>query len=205
MALSSEEIVNKSFASVRRGYDPDEVRSFLKQIANERVPALGRQEAGSHSDVDEAAEDVRALLIAAREAAAKLKESSERDAQAVADKATDEVHDLKHNATQEATATLEEAKRRAEQLVEEAKRYADEQRTAAERDRKELLDEATRHHEQLMAEKAQLQDSAARAEKALANLQSALTSGHGPAPRDAPQPPSVIELDPSEKRAGQAG
>jgi DNA repair exonuclease SbcCD ATPase subunit len=181
------------------------VRAFLKQVANQGVPARGEADAGSHSDVHGAAEDVRTVLIAAREAAAKLKESSEKEAQALADHAADEVHDLKRNATQEATATLEEAKQRAEQLVEEARRYAEEQRAAAERERKELLDGATRHHEQLMAEKAQLQDSAARAEKALATLQSALTSGQGVAPREAPQPPAVIELDSSEERAGHPG
>ena len=206
MALSSEEVANKAFSSVRRGYDPDEVRAYLKQVASEGISARS-DETGPHADVEHAADDVRTVLIAAREAAAKLKETTDREVQAISDRAADEVHDLRSNATREATATLEQAKQRADELVQEAKRYASEQREAADRERKELLEGATREHQVLMEEKAQLQESAARAERALATLQSALRSGNAPSSGgDSEREPEseVLNLDSTEAPAGHA-
>jgi DivIVA domain-containing protein len=171
MSPSSEEIVSKSFTNVRRGYSPNEVKAFLEQIASEGVsdrtqpPPPPKKE-----DVDEAADEIRAVLTAAREAAQKVRGSSE----------------------QEATATLEEAKKRAERLVDEAKRYAEEQRAAAKRERDELLDGAAQKFERLRAQEHELQETANRAEKALQDLQAALRSEQSPGPR---QQPSVIELD----------
>ena len=171
MSPSSEEILNKSFTNVRRGYAPNEVKGFLEQIASEGVSDRAQSATPARpSDVDEATDEIRAILTAAREAAKKVKGSSE----------------------QEATATLEEAKRRAEQLVEEAKRYAQEQRAAAKRERDELLAGASQKFERLRAQELELQETANRAEKALQDLQAALRSqerqGQG-------QQTSVIDLD----------
>lgn len=177
MSLSPQEVTNKSFQNVRRGYDPDAVKAFLEQIASEGVNGAGGSATKSQgNDVDDAAEEIRTVLTAARAAAAKLKESSENEAQALVDEAGDKAADQRRNATQEATATLEDAKKRAEQLVEEAKAYADEQRSIADRERRELLDGAVRHHEQLMTQERELQEAANRAEKALQDLRSALRS-----------------------------
>jgi DivIVA domain-containing protein len=176
MALSSEEIVGKSFSSARRGYDPDEVRSFLKRIADEGVVTRSGSTPSRRADVDNAAEEIRSVLIAAREAADKLRLTSTQESQELANKAAADADEIRRNATQEATTTLADAKKRAEMLVEEAKRYAAEQRSAADRARDELLDSAAREHERLMAEKRELQNTADLAENALQKLRSALKS-----------------------------
>jgi DivIVA domain-containing protein len=182
MALSSEEIVGKSFSSVRRGYDPDEVRVFLKRIADEGVATrAGTTPSSRGNDVDDAAEEIRSVLIAAREAADKLRLTSTQEAQELAKKAAADADEIRRNATQEATTTLADAKKRAEELVEEAKRYAAEQRSAADRARDQLLDSASREHERLMTEKRELQNTADLAENALQKLRSALKSEHKPA------------------------
>jgi DivIVA domain-containing protein len=191
MSLSSQDVVNKSFQNVRRGYDPDEVNAFLEEIAAKGVSGKeGAKTQDPGVDLDDAVEEIRTIVRAAREAAAKLKESSEKEAQAMFDEAGDKAADVRRSATQEATETLEDARKRAQQLVEEAKAYAEEQRSMADRERDKVLDGAMRHHEQLMAQERELQEAANRAEKALFDLRSALKSEQGPGPEQI-SPPGV--------------
>lgn len=199
MSLSSQDVVNRSFQNVRRGYDPDEVNAFLEEIAAKGVTGTeGAKSQDPGMDLEDAAEEIRTIVRAAREAAAKLKESSEKEAQAMFDEAGDKAADVRRSATQEATETLEDARKRAQQLVEEAKAYAEEQHSMADRERDKLLDGAMRHHEQLMAQERELQEAASRAEKALSDLRSALTSEQEPGPEQTSAPGAASESQSSK-------
>jgi DivIVA domain-containing protein len=193
MSLPADEIINKSFQQVRKGYDPVEVKAFLEQIVRDGIYDGDAKKSAQGDDLSEAAEDVRTVLTAAREAAAKLRNKSAAEAQTLVDEAGDKAADIRKKATEEATATLEDAKRKAEQLVEEAKSYSEEQRSAADKERRQLLDGAIKHHEQLMVQERELQEAAKRAEKALGDLNSALRTervGEGG--------PQAIDLDTKE-------
>jgi DivIVA domain-containing protein len=107
---SAEQIRRREFASVRRGYDPDQVRDFLFQIA-EQVKLM-------ESEVAEAKLRPEAAPTEAPAAPAEPQEDPyERVAQ--------RFKDLLANADQEAERIEAEASAKAEQMIEAARAEAD--------------------------------------------------------------------------------
>jgi len=109
MELSPLEITQRDFGRKFRGYDPEEVQTFLEQIADEMTRLL--QEASD-----------RAGQIQRLEAQVRVhqeREDSLRNTLVTAQRMTE---DMKGNAKQEADLILKEAELKAERLLEQAHR-----------------------------------------------------------------------------------
>ena len=106
---SAEQIRRREFASVRRGYDPDQVRDFLFQIA-EQVKAL-------EGEVAEAKLQLEAAPAEAPAPAEPQEDPYERVAQ--------RFKELMASADQEAERIVAEASAKAEQMIESARAEAD--------------------------------------------------------------------------------
>jgi len=132
MELSPKAITGIQFRTVRKGYDPEEVRSFLAQLARgvEAVQAQAAatesrarsmmtklQELSAREDPDPGEAMKRTLLLAQRTADAAIAE------------ATEEARAMVANAEEKARATLAEAQAKGEQLVTDAE--ADARRAGA--------------------------------------------------------------------------
>ncbi|MEO5842533.1 MAG: DivIVA domain-containing protein [Acidimicrobiales bacterium] len=76
MSLNVREIEAHEFAMVKRGYDPDEVRSYLRKIATSVKDAPGR----AYGDVGDR---VASVFESADKAAAEITEAAEREADAL--------------------------------------------------------------------------------------------------------------------------
>jgi cell division initiation protein len=109
MEFSPLEITQREFGRKFRGYDPEEVQTFLEQIAEEMTRLL--QEA-----TDRAGQIQR---LEAQVRANQEREDSLRNTLVTAQKMTE---DMKGNAKREADLILKEAEIKAERLLEQAHR-----------------------------------------------------------------------------------
>jgi DivIVA domain-containing protein len=107
---SAEQIRRREFASVRRGYDPDQVRDFLFQIA-EQIKVLEGELAEAKLQVESAPAEAPAAPAEPQE------DPYERVAQ--------RFKELMANADQEAERIVAEAGAKAEQMIEAARTEAD--------------------------------------------------------------------------------
>ena len=147
-------IPSATFATVRRGWDPDGVRAFLTAVAAELQRAHGRiaeLEAATPAAVDLSAlpddeiarlvgEETAAVLATAREGATALRLRAEAKATELLDEAAAEANRVREAASEDA------ARRRAEAAEVAAAEIAD----AKERGR-EMVAEANRHRDQVSA------------------------------------------------------
>ena len=147
-------IPSATFATVRRGWDPDGVRAFLTAVAAELQRAHGRiaeLEAAAPATVDLSAlpddeiarlvgEETAAVLATAREGATALRLRAEAKATELLDDAAAEANRVREAASEDA------ARRRAEAAEVAAAEIAD----AKERGR-EMVAEANRHRDQVSA------------------------------------------------------
>ncbi|MGA1568941.1 MAG: DivIVA domain-containing protein, partial [Ilumatobacteraceae bacterium] len=147
-------IPSATFATVRRGWDPDAVRAFLTAVAAELQRAHGRiaeLEAAAPGAVDLSAlpddeiarlvgEETAAVLATAREGATALRLRAEAKATELLDDAAAEANRVREAASEDA------ARRRAEAADVAAAEIAD----AKERGR-EMVAEANRHRDQVSA------------------------------------------------------
>jgi cell division initiation protein len=107
MELSPLEITQREFSRKMRGLDPDEVRAFLEQVAEEMTRLL--QQSADHASLVQRLEaQVRAL---------EDREDAVRNTLVTAQKMTD---DIKSNAKREADLIIKESELRAEKLLEQA-------------------------------------------------------------------------------------
>ncbi len=109
MELSPLEITQREFDRKFRGYDPEEVQTFLEQIADEMTRLL--QEAADRSG--------QIQRLEAQVRAYQEREESLRNTLVTAQKMTE---DMKGNAKREADLILKEAELKAERLLEHAHR-----------------------------------------------------------------------------------
>jgi DivIVA domain-containing protein len=170
--FSPEEIESKEFLVVLRGYDKDEVGSFLRSVADD-VRALNDQIAqGGNGATTEAApaptvapapveqaapaqsgdvftdlgSEMAAVLRSANEAAQTLRQKAEDEANARIQAATDEATGLRRAATDEADAILAAAR----QVRSEAAEEATNAREAANREAADARSAAVREAEQIV-------------------------------------------------------
>lgn len=109
MELSPLEITQREFGKKFRGLDPEEVHTFLEQIAEEMTRLV-------QENTERAAQIQR---LEAQVRANQEREDSLRNTLVTAQKMTDEI---KTNATREAELVLKDAELKAERLLEQAHR-----------------------------------------------------------------------------------
>jgi DivIVA domain-containing protein len=171
---SVQQIRNATFAHAVRGYDRNEVDSFLAELADwlddrggdpssELVRAelerIGEQTANILTEAHDAAETIRA--DAEREVRQKLidanlrSESLQGEAETYADQAREEADAYVRKTRAGADSYAEKTRSEADSYAKSARKEADgamqEARTAAERDAKRVVDEATRRRRDIEA------------------------------------------------------
>jgi cell division initiation protein len=135
-SLSAKEITRADFSISMRGYDRDEVDSFLQTVADE------------HRRMSEE-------LGAARRKADKPYQSFGADVGELLQQAKDAAEKLKRRAEEQAEQTLQEAKKAAAATREKAQNDANERRKAADYDAEQRIKEAERRVRQLMQAEAE--------------------------------------------------
>lgn len=154
-----------SFGSVRKGFDPSEVREFLGQVAAEmnRLRERERQleqslleskdaQLGSERIDDSTAtrllgEEAAHILQAARESAGMVKSKAEEGASTILREATEEAARVREE------ADIEAARRRNDAVTQ-----AEEQRSSAKQQGREMVNEARAYRERVMGELTRRRD-----------------------------------------------
>ncbi len=151
-------VASAGFSSARKGFDPDEVRTFLTAVGgelerlrtrlsrSESELAAARSAGGDLSQLDDETvarmlgDETASVLRAAREAATQIRARAEQVASELVDEATAEAARLREAAEEDASRRRSEAAAAASQEIETSKREG-----------RELLDQARSHQEQLEA------------------------------------------------------
>jgi DivIVA domain-containing protein len=135
-SLTPSSISSASFTNVRRGFDPDEVRSYLRQVAAELARAL-ESEASLRREVEELQRDTSELdeatvagllgeetarvLTTAREAARSIKARAEENMERLLRTAQEDAARLREEADLDIARQRQEAADEAEHTVEDAR------------------------------------------------------------------------------------
>ncbi len=151
-------VASAGFPTARKGFDPDEVRTFLTAVGgelerlrtrlsrSESELAAARSAGGDLSQLDDETvarmlgDETASVLRAAREAATQIRARAEQVASELVDEATADAARLREAAEEDASRRRSEAAAAASQEIETAKREG-----------RELLDQARAHQEQLEA------------------------------------------------------
>jgi DivIVA domain-containing protein len=169
--LRPEDVSHHTFGSVRRGFDPDEVRAYLESIAvqlrgiAEREDDLLRQVAeaehrAAHPVLDEATlatavgSETARVLQSAHEAAAEVAGRAQSEADRLLAGVRQETEEARARTEALATETAEAARAAAEELRERATEQATAELDVARREAEDLLI-ATRDECRAMVEEAQ--------------------------------------------------
>ncbi|CAJ1186190.1 hypothetical protein CPR19088_GLDEOEPO_00253 [Companilactobacillus paralimentarius] len=126
MVLSPVEIHDKEFDSKFRGYDRDQVDSFLKQAAQDYNLAL-QKNAQLEKELKETSEQLKYFtdmkdalnqsILVAQEAAEKVKNESEQEAQIIVEESQKKARDLLNQSTEKSNQILQDASERARQVT----------------------------------------------------------------------------------------
>ncbi|MDQ3178043.1 MAG: DivIVA domain-containing protein [Actinomycetota bacterium] len=162
---SPNSVAQASFGSVRKGFDPSEVREFLGQVAAEmnRLRERERQleqslleskdaQFGSERIDDSTAtrllgEEAAHILQAARESAGMVKSKAEQGASSILREATEEAARVREE------ADIEAARRRNDAVTQ-----AEQQRSSATQQGREMVNEARAYRERVMGELTRRRD-----------------------------------------------
>jgi DivIVA domain-containing protein len=151
MELSPQAVAAATFKTVKRGYDPDEVRSYLVEVAT----ALE----ASH-------QQATAMEARARAAIAKLQEATQQGAVAAASSPRDDAEVISRTlvlAQRTADAAIAEARAEAAQITERAGAEANAMRQSAAAEAQRLLAEANAEAERVKSdEQRRAEDDVAR-------------------------------------------
>lgn len=148
---SAEQIRRREFATVRRGYDPQQVRTYLTSIANqvgtlERELSQLRLEVGSAAARDEQTAGPIITSHSMQQAKDPYEALSKRFA-ALIEMADQEAERILENARSEATQTVDEATSEADRIRVDAQAHAEESRQEG----AELLARAKTESERLLS------------------------------------------------------
>ncbi|GEO77866.1 cell-division initiation protein (septum placement) [Companilactobacillus mindensis DSM 14500] len=126
MVLSPVEIHDKEFDNKFRGYDRDQVDSFLKQAAQDYNLAL-QKNAQLEKELKETSEQLKYFtdmkdalnqsILVAQEAAEKVKNESEQEAQIIVEESQKKARDLLNQSTEKSNRILQDASDRARQVT----------------------------------------------------------------------------------------
>lgn len=133
--VSAEQVRRRVFATVRRGYDPDQVRDYLEQVAVqvERMEQIAREarleaEAAHHASLTPRAdsyEEFASRMADVLRAADQHAERVRREAKEEADRTLSEARADADRVRLDAQSKAEEALAESERLVREARERAD--------------------------------------------------------------------------------
>ncbi len=177
--IDPDDILRRTFTSVRRGLDPLEVQKFLLQLATELRTARER-ERELQSRLDEAERNVEELtemapgrlsslvgeetsriLEAANSAAADIRARAEEKVAALLREAQDEAQQMRQEASrelgrrqEEGAELLAEAKRQVDEIVQQARADAEEAVEAGRQRGREMFVEAQRVRERVLRDLA---------------------------------------------------
>ena len=180
--LAPDDVARHTFASVRRGFDPNEVRDYLESIAHglkgiaEREHQLlaelaDAEDRAAHPVLDEPTltaalgQETARVLHSAHEVAAEMVAKAEAEANRLVTEATEEVNQSRARAEAliaEQTAASETAvsdlrertNRQAAAALESARREADEVRSKAKEDGRTMVEEAQQLRARVLADLA---------------------------------------------------
>jgi DivIVA domain-containing protein len=164
-----EEIENKEFLAALRGYDRDEVRAFLQDIADDYRALMDmlqqRQPAPSpiKDPYDALGAELGQILKVARESGEKLRKKAEAETSTVVARAE-----------QEAKAIRDSVEKAARKQREDADRYARETRSRADREAADKTTRASASVDQLREAEAKLRERMRSMEAILRSLQEEL-------------------------------
>lgn len=165
--LSAAEVSRHTFATVRRGFEPNEVRAYLEQIARElqlweqrdeqlREQVATAQEAAKHPVLDEATlttalgQQSALVLRNAHDEAARIMGRAEADAQSLLHDAHEQVRDLQVEAESGAAGRVAEAELAAGTVEQQTRAQAEELLTSAAAEAEEQVAQARRNAEELV-------------------------------------------------------
>ncbi|MET0802187.1 MAG: DivIVA domain-containing protein [Actinomycetota bacterium] len=196
LAASGEQIRQREFATVRRGYDPEQVRAYLVTLAA-RVDSLERDLAEAQTRLRDAESAPVAAATTEEDPYeqisrrfASVLESADTEAERVVEQARSEAERIKH----EAKARAEEARIAGSQALTEAREESDRMLAALAERREAMLGQLHEMQSRLLVMTHDLegagQESTAQPS---AQDEPAPETPQGP---EAPEPPSPDTLDP---------
>ena len=157
MSLNVREIEAHEFAMVKRGYDPEEVRSYLRKVATSMKDSPAR----AYGDVGDR---VASVFESADKAATEIKEAAEREADALRREVDAYVKEQREradaalrDAEEQAAARAAEADAYYHHVHSEADHYASTTREEADRVASDLTDTAERDALQIRVRAADLE------------------------------------------------
>lgn len=139
--MTPEAVRRRSFARVRRGFDPDQVRDYLHEVAD-RMKALEGQVREARMEADEA---IRSDAVQQPDAYGELSSRLVEVLRA----ADQQAERLVRDANEEGSRVLAEARAEADRLRQEARSEAAGARSARDRAQREALAEADRELSEL--------------------------------------------------------
>jgi DivIVA domain-containing protein len=167
--VSSDEVRHKGFATAFRGFDTNEVRTFLARVADElrathdRHMALERllteaERRAENPVLDEATllgalgEETARIVRSAHEAATDLKAKAEENVERLLREANEEAARIRRDAEGLLTTRTDEADAAAAQIRESAQVWGDEVRTKARDEAESIIEESKRHGREMVEE-----------------------------------------------------
>jgi len=126
MVLSPDDIHNKEFSTKLRGYNIDEVNDFLEQIIKDYQITLKQNKdlqerldasEGKLKYFNELKDSLNQSILVAQEAAEKVKNESEQEAQIIVEESQKKARDLLNQSTEKSNQILQDASERARQVT----------------------------------------------------------------------------------------
>jgi DivIVA domain-containing protein len=180
MPLAPKDIASKKFSITRgRGYDRDEVETYLSQISSAYVTALDSGREAPSRMLDRLGHEVAAILRAANESGATLRREAEEEAENLRRAAIEEADALRRQARDDAIAERDKTDKELRSLMEDSRNRAQEIRDTADRESKKLLDEAIRRYDRLQAHERKLRERVDAMERVLVMLRTEMGAGSG--------------------------
>ena len=184
MPLSPDEIQRKEFDQGMRGYDKDQVRAFLSQVAEDYRAAL---RLGNYEAVGEEVgrilqtvnDSAAALRTKATAEAEEIMAKAEADARQLRDGAQDEAAKLKSQAEIEAQALRDHTDQQVKELVEEAERRVVELEANVRKETEDKIREADQRVETLRQAERDLRGRLERARDMLSSITEQLDASEG--------------------------
>jgi DivIVA domain-containing protein len=154
MPLTADEIRNRRFSAGLRGYEKEEVDSFLEGVAADYQLALDAI-ASSRDPYGTLGQEVGDVLRYAKDSADRLSRSAQEEAARILKQATDEASTIREEVEQRAAATIESAREETVRLKAEsevrAREAQDEVQTLRRRARQEVAEIRRRAEEEAAA------------------------------------------------------
>lgn len=117
--FTPEEIKNKEFVTILRGYDKEEVRAFLQAVAAD-YEAMQEPSGGEEPDREviysALGHEIAGILKVARATADQMKARTQEEASRLLEEANEDAEQLRATAEREATGRLEDAARKVEHM-----------------------------------------------------------------------------------------